>query len=61
MKKRKKCSFGLISIRPDGINELDPCLYEEIQVIPHCTVRILKCIKCGHEEIEWEREGDYDL
>lgn len=44
-----------ISIKPDGINELDPCIYEEVEVIENCTVRLLRCKYCGHEEWEWER------
>lgn len=41
-----------------GDNEVDPCLYEEIETVEHCTVHILQCSKCGHIEILWEREKD---
>ena len=35
-----RCSFGEgISIKPDGINELDPCVYKEIEKY---AVRCLK-------------------
>lgn len=56
-----KCQFpdGL-TIKPDGIHELDPCLYTEIETIHHCTVHVLKCMTCGHIEIEWEREAQDD-
>ena len=52
-----RCRFpdGVV-IKPDGVNELDPCLYEEIETVEHCTVHILRCRRCGHIEIEWERE-----
>ena len=52
-----KCQFpdGVV-VKPDGVNELDPCLYEEIEVVKHCTVHVLRCQRCGHIEIEWERE-----
>ena len=54
-----KCTWGDgITIKPDGENELDPCVYEEIEVIPHCTVHVWKCIKCGHIEIMWKREEE---
>ncbi|MBR1620132.1 hypothetical protein IJ674_09600 [bacterium] len=48
-----KCSFpDGITIKPDGINELDPCIYEEVEVHHNVTVRVLKCRKCGHIELE---------
>ena len=54
-----KCQFPEgASIKPDGINELDPCLYEEIEAYANVTVHILKCKKCGHIEIQWERQED---
>lgn len=54
-----KCEFpnGII-IRPDGVNELDPCLYEEIERYVNVTVSVLRCKKCGHIEIEWTRQPD---
>ena len=56
-----RCRFpdGVV-IKPDGVNELDPCLYEEIETVEHCTVHILRCRRCGHIEIEWEREQPDD-
>lgn len=54
-----KCSFGKgISIKPDGQNELDPCVYKEIEKYANVTVTISKCIKCGHIVIEWEKQDD---
>jgi hypothetical protein len=47
-----------VTIKPDGIHELDPCVYEEEMVVPNVTVRVLRCVKCGHVEIEWERGED---
>lgn len=41
-----------------GEHEVDPCIYEEIDTVEHCTVHILRCSKCGHIEIMWEREKD---
>lgn len=63
----KRCSMpdGMI-VRLDvaggmaGDVELDPCLYEEIETIEHCTVHILRCTRCGHIEIEWEPDKDAD-
>lgn len=61
---RKKCQFpNGVTVKPDGVHELDPCIYEELEVIENCTVRLLRCKYCGNEEWEWERndkkrEGD---
>lgn len=59
--EKKKCDkfdgeFGDIENMTIGGIEVDPCIYEEIETIEHCTVHVLKCMKCGHIEIEWERE-----
>lgn len=55
----KKCTLpGGIIFKPDGVNELDPCRYEEIERYKNVTVSILRCPKCGHVEIEWERQED---
>ena len=55
-----KCEFPEgIEIRPDGVNELDPCLYEEVETHYGCTVHVLRCRRCGHIEISWERGKDY--
>lgn len=52
-----KCSFpGGITIKPDGVNELDPCEYELIEKYRNVTVEILRCKKCGHVEILWFRQ-----
>ena len=55
----KKCSFPEgITIKPDGINELDPCVYKTEEVYSNVIVEINRCIKCGHVEISWYRTGD---
>lgn len=53
-----KCSFGDITIKPDGINELDPCIYEDIEMYTNVTIVISRCTKCGHIEISWMRQDD---
>lgn len=56
-----KCSFGDgIIIKPDGVNELDPCVYETIETHRNVTVEVLRCKKCGHVEIMWHRQEDGD-
>lgn len=54
-----KCSFGNnITIKPDGINELDPCVYEELERYKNVTVIISRCKKCGHIDISWKKQFD---
>jgi len=54
-----KCSFGDgVKILPDGVHELDPCAYKTVEEHKNVTVRVLKCKRCGHIEIEWERQND---
>ena len=59
MSNAEKCSFGEgITIKPDGKNELDPCSYETIEIHRNVTVRVLRCKKCGHIELQWHRQED---
>lgn len=52
-----KCQFpGGMVIKPDGMNELDPCVYEEIERYANVTVSISRCVRCGHTEISWIRQ-----
>lgn len=51
----KKCSFGKgITIKPDGVNELDPCTYKTIARYRNVTVTIMECTECGHVELSWQ-------
>lgn len=54
-----KCEFpnGMV-VKPDGINELDPCDYEEIQRFANVTVSVRRCKKCGNIDIGWYRQED---
>ena len=55
----QKCSFGNgVVIKPDGINELDPCRYEVMETHSNVTVEVLRCKRCGHVEILWHRQED---
>lgn len=51
-----KCSFGDMTIKPDGIHELDPCVYEDIEMYANVTVVVSRCKKCGNVEISWIRQ-----
>lgn len=52
-----KCSFpdGIL-IKPDGANELDPCVYEEIEKYKNVTVTISRCRNFGHIDVSWKRQ-----
>lgn len=57
--RERKCSFGEgISVKPDGINELDPCIYEDAEIHTNVTVVVKRCVKCGHIEILWHRQDN---
>lgn len=51
-----KCSMpdGL-EIKPDGVNELDPCIFKIEEVYTNCTVQVSRCEKCGEYDISWYR------
>lgn len=54
-----KCKYpDGVTIKPDGVNELDPCVYEDIEKYTNVTVTVSRCRKCGHIEISWERQED---
>ena len=55
------CSFGEgVTIKPDGVNELDACAYELMEKHRNVTVEVLRCKNCGHVELSWYRDGDAD-
>ncbi len=57
--KMKKCKYPEgITIKPDGIHDLDPCVYEDIEKYANVTVVVSRCKKCGHVEISWMRQDD---
>ena len=57
-----KCKHsGGIIIKPDGANELDPCVYEDIEKYKNVTVTVSRCIYCGHIEISWVRQEDTEV
>ena len=54
-----KCSFPEgMTIKPDGIHSLDPCIYQTTEIYTNVTVEVRKCIKCGNVDIVWIRQED---
>ena len=55
----ERCTWGDgITVKPDGVHELDPCEYEVVEVYRNVTVEVLRCRRCGHIEITWRRQSD---
>lgn len=53
----EKCCFpGGVVIKPDGVNELDPCIYEEVERYRNVTVSVMRRKRCGHVEVSWVRQ-----
>lgn len=53
-----KCQWENVIVKPDGINELDPCVYQVVEKYKNVTVEIVKCKNCGHTEVNWYRQDD---
>lgn len=53
-----RCNHGKGDIVKIAGVPVDPCVYEEVEAYRNVTVRVLKCKRCGHTEIEWERQED---
>lgn len=52
-----KCTFpDGVTVKPDGMHELDPHQYELDGIYTNVTVEILRCKKCGHVSIGWHRQ-----
>lgn len=60
MAKKCKCKWpgNIVSVKPDGVNELDPCVYETKEIHRNVTVEINQCKVCGNIEIVWHRQDD---
>lgn len=54
----EKCKHNGAVIRPDGVHELDPCVYEDIEKYKNVTVTVSKCKHCGRIDISWQRQDD---
>lgn len=45
-----------VTIKPDGVHELDPCSYKLTERHINVTVDILTCSVCGSVSIGWRRQ-----
>lgn len=54
-----KCTLPhSITIKPDGIHELEPCVYETVEKYHNVTVEVRRCKQCGNVDIAWFRQND---
>lgn len=56
--EQKHCGDNII-VSEEG-DELDPCVYDVIETHENVTVEVLKCCNCGHIELSWHNEGEFD-
>lgn len=54
---RCKLPDGMI-VKPDGIHELDPCIYMTTEIYTNVTVEIRECIHCGRVDIVWVKQDN---
>ena len=62
--ERKCCYPNELVVKPDNKHELDPCIYQDIEMHTNVTVIVSKCCRCGHIELSWvrtEETEDIDL
>lgn len=56
--RRITCGSDDVSIRPNGIDELDPCMYRDTESFENVTVVISECERCGRTSIGWRRQDN---
>ena len=44
-----------VVIKPDGVHELEPCLYEDKELHTKVDLTISQCSRCGHITFSWRR------
>ena len=58
--EKNKCEWpGGMTVLLDGVHELDPCVYEEVETIHNVTAHVLRCKQCGHIELEFTRQDEW--
>ena len=44
-----------MSWKPDGEHEVDPCVYQDVEMHINATVIVSRCVRCGKVNISWLR------
>ena len=47
-----------IRIFPNGVDELDPCVMEDVVKYRNVTVVVSKCTRCGRLDWSWVKQDD---
>lgn len=47
-----------VTIKPDGVHELDPCIYETQEIWSNVVIIVSKCRKCGDISLSWIKTPD---
>jgi hypothetical protein len=47
-----------MSWKPDGVHDVDPCVYQDIEMHTNATVIVSRCVKCGKIILSWLRTED---
>lgn len=50
-----------IEIKPDGVHELDPCIYETVEKYRNVTVEVRRCKNCGNIDVVWYRQDNTEV
>ena len=55
---QKKCKFpNGVTIKLDGVHELDPCVYDRVETMRFSKapveVALDRCANCGYYEVAW--------
>ena len=54
-----ECSWGEgIAVKPDGVHELDPHIYEVAEIHTGVIVAIRRCINCGKQSTAWMQDTE---
>ena len=58
--KKHRCRLpeGVAAIKPDGVNELDPCSFRTKEIHRNVTVEVNQCSVCGRIDVVWHRQED---
>lgn len=54
-----RCSFpDGYTIKPDGIHDLEPCRYEELERYRNVTISVRRCKVCGNVDLAWYHQDN---
>lgn len=55
----ERCSFlSGMKMSLDGVHEVDPCVYEDVEIHTNATVIVSRCKNCGGYSVSWHRTNE---